>query len=176
MPEPGASSPRSASNIPMTIPEKLDLVAKLAEAAKASQKKWGVPASVTIAQAILESDWGQWWAAKMLNNFFAVALRPGNHYVAQVVPPRNKRGSNVTYHAPFRKFRSISACFQRHAELLATLSRYQPAMAVADDPLAFALQLQRCGSCTDPDYPTKLARLMAQFRLAQYDAPQKESR
>ncbi len=40
--------------------------------AQAAQKKWGVPASVTIAQAILESGWGASSLAKQANNFFGI--------------------------------------------------------------------------------------------------------
>lgn len=66
--------------------------------------------------------------------------------------------------------------FGARAKRFANDECYQPAMAVADDPLAFAIQLQRCGYSKDANYPTKLARLMAQFKLARYDAPQKAGR
>ncbi|MGH9580047.1 MAG: glycoside hydrolase family 73 protein, partial [Terriglobales bacterium] len=71
--------------------------------------------------------------------------------------------------ARFRKFPSLAACFARHGELLATLPRYGPAMACASDPLAFALELQRCGYATDPKYPAKLAAIIGQYNLTQYD-------
>jgi flagellum-specific peptidoglycan hydrolase FlgJ len=54
--------------------EQLDFIASIAPAAQASEKKYGVPASVTIAQAILESAWGK---RAIGNNYFGIKARVG---------------------------------------------------------------------------------------------------
>jgi flagellum-specific peptidoglycan hydrolase FlgJ len=153
----------------LTYKKKLEFIAHIAPLAQASQAKFGVPASITIAQAILESAWGQSQLTLKANNFFGIKARAGEDYCEfQTTEFRN--GHAVRELARFRKFRSAQESFDRHAQLLSSLGRYQAAMAAASDPLVFASRLQQCGYATDPMYPVKLADLIGDFNLTQYDA------
>lgn len=58
----------------MTRQEQIDFIEKLAPAAQESARRFGVPASVTLAQAILESRWGQSGLAREGNNFFGIKV------------------------------------------------------------------------------------------------------
>lgn len=69
--------------------------------------------------------------------------------------------------AEFRKFPSPLECFDAHGKLLAT--HYDAAMEKADDPLAFAIELQHGKYATDPNYPTLLATLIKQHGLTRFD-------
>jgi len=162
-----------------TRKQQLDFLARVIPAAQASQAKYGIPASVTIAQAILESGWGASKLAITCNNYFGIKARirdgkPIEDYADfRTTEYFGKTPTSVV--AKFRKFRSTAECFVRHAELIGTSKRYRPAMAVTNDPLAFALQLQLCGYCTDPDYASDLAGLIRQWDLTQYDNKPKEA-
>jgi len=158
----------------LTYKLKLAFIAQIAPLAQASQAKYGVPASVTIAQAILESRWGESLLTVKCNNFFGIKARAGEDYCEfHTTEFRNGPGGKKEARrelARFRKFRSAQESFDRHAQLLASLGRYQAAMAVASDPLVFAARLQQCGYATDPQYAVKLADLIGDFDLTQYDS------
>jgi flagellum-specific peptidoglycan hydrolase FlgJ len=143
-------------------------IEQMAPAAQASQTKYGVLASITLAQAILESGWGKYAIG---NNYFGIKARQGEDY-CDARTTEFVKGQKIRITARFRKFRTVQECFERHGELLATAKCYRPAMAVSGDPLAFALQLQRCGYATDPKYAQKLTDLIRDFDLTKFDAVQ----
>ncbi len=143
----------------------------VAPAAQAAQKKWSVPASVTIAQAILESGWGKSALAQQANNFFgikAVAHAQADSY-AEFKTSEFVDGRRTAEMAKFARYASPTDCFAAHAVLLALTSRYRPAMIVADDPSHFCAELQLCGYSTNPQYAASLRALIAEFDLTQYD-------
>ena len=153
--------------------EQLAFIAAIAPAAQAGQQEWGVPASITMAQAILESGWGKTQLATEANNFFGIKAM-GNDDYAQFNTTEFESGKAVRKLAKFAKYPSAVEGFDAHARLLATLPRYAPCMAAANDPLMFAIQLRACGYCTlEPvdQYPNELAALIKQFNLTQYDKP-----
>lgn len=157
--------------------EKGDLIARIGPLATSSQQSTGVPASVTIAQAILESDWGRSGLTRQCHNWFGIKARQGEAYkefaTHEFVVSANGVGKLEAVRARFKTFISDGECFYAHGRLLSTLTRYAPAMAAAADPLAFAAKLQQCGYATDPMYPDKLARLIAEFNLTRFDVKQK---
>ncbi len=157
--------------MPVTREQQFAFLKNVVTAALASQAKWGVPASVTIAQAIDESEWGQSDLARQCNNFFGIKTAHLHGEPYQRFPTHEYiNGMLKTVMADFRKYPSPIESFDDHGRLLATHVRYQPAMAVVDDPAAFALQLQACGYCTNKNYPGDLMRLVKQFDLTQYDS------
>lgn len=153
----------------ITRAQQLAFIASVAAAARASQEKWGVPASITIAQAIQESRYGTSGLARSADNYFGIKARQGEDYkrfeTREII-----HGVEVEELSAFACYHSPDESFDAHGKLLATLPRYAPAMACADDPLAFAIQLQHCGYSTDLKYPSELAALIKQFDLTQYDA------
>jgi flagellar protein FlgJ len=80
----------------------------------------------------------------------------------------------VVVDALFEKYFDAADCFEDHARLLATASRYRTAMNIAHDPDKFALELQKCGYSTSPRYGLDLIDLMREFNLYQFDAPPDE--
>lgn len=145
--------------------------------AQASQRHWGVPASITIAQAILESSnklgWGQSQLARECNNFFGIKAAhhadPGTYEAFQTAEYEN--GKLVMVPADFVHYASIGDSFDAHAKLLATAPRYRPAMAAKADPVKFAEELQACGYSTNPNYARGLMAFLQIYDLEQYDAP-----
>jgi flagellum-specific peptidoglycan hydrolase FlgJ len=146
-------------------------------AAQASQRKYDVPASVTIAQAILESSnpagWGKSHLALEANNYFGIkathSAAPDTYMEFQT--HEYLHNHIETIEAKFAKYANPAASFDAHARLLATAPRYQPAMHVCHDPEAFCIQLQKCGYSTSPSYGVTLAKLINDYDLTQYDVP-----
>lgn len=140
-------------------------------AAQYSMRSYGVPASITIAQAILESGWGQSELAKDANNFFGIKAP------AYVAPDQYDEfptaeyvgGKMVIEKARFMKYLSAQACFGAHARLLALAPRYRAAMAAKTDPARFAQALYACGYSTNFRYAGLLMQLVEEFDLTQYD-------
>jgi flagellum-specific peptidoglycan hydrolase FlgJ len=148
--------------------EQLAFIARIAPAAQMGAVQTGVPASITIAQAILESGWGDSGLAKQANNFFGIKARRADDY-AEFKTTEIRNGVAGKELARFRKFASEAQCFTAHASLLSQSKRYRPAMADADDPFVFAAKLYECGYSTDPSYPKELASLITEFHLLDYD-------
>ena len=143
--------------------------------AQAAQRKWHVPASVTIAQAILESSnehgWGQSQLAREANNFFGIKhshLRLTEHYV-EMTTHEYRDGVLKPEMAEFVRYDAIADSFDDHGRLLATAPRYRPAMARTGDPGSFASALQKAGYSTNPHYAKSLLDLIYKFDLMQYD-------
>lgn len=141
-------------------------------AALLSQHSSGVPASITLAQAILESGWGRSGLARIANNFFGIKAGANASPDEYVEMPTHEvvNGVSELEMARFARYPSIEACFKAHGALLALASRYHAAMEAAHDPAAFAAELQKCGYSTNPNYSAELMRLVREFDLGQYDA------
>lgn len=152
----------------MTRAEQLDFIKRIAPGAQQGAAQFGVPASVTIAQAILESGWGKSQLSAKAMNFFGIKARRADDY-AEFKTVEFQKGKAQKQKARFRKFGTIAESFAAHAQLLAETKRYSPAMADADDPFVFAARLAECGYSTDPSYANKLASLITEFRLRDYD-------
>lgn len=135
-------------------------------AAQLSQRKYGVPASVTLAQAILESGWGSSQLARRCNNFFGVKALPGQAY-EQFTTREVVTGRSVNELARFAKYPSAIESFEAHGRLLAT--QYKGAMKYREEPLMFCVALSQGGYATDPEYAPMLHALINQFDLEQYD-------
>jgi peptidoglycan hydrolase-like protein with peptidoglycan-binding domain len=142
------------------------LTADVIAAAEAAQHKWGVPASVTLAQFILESGAGR-HMPQGSNNPFGIKARTGEPSVAA---PTHEviGGRSVAITANFRKYTSFAEAFDAHARLLATGKPYIAAMRVKDDPNRFADALTGVYA-TDPQYGSKLRSIMLRDDLYQYD-------
>lgn len=136
--------------------------------AQTSARVWGVPASVTLAQCILESAWGTSQLARQANNYFGIKAVQGQAYV-ELPTHEVVKGRTVAELAEFAKYGTVLDCFAAHAHLLAALPRYAPAMAHKGDPFAFAQLLQTCGYSTNPNYASGLRGLITEYELTQYD-------
>lgn len=136
------------------------------QAAELSMQKWKVPASVTLAQWALESNFGKSMPAGS-NNPFGMKAAPGYPFVIATTH-EVIGGKEITVQAKFRKFNSIGEAFNAHGQLLATKPVYAKAMQVADDPDKFADALTGVYA-TDPLYGGKLKKIMKKYNLYQYN-------
>jgi flagellum-specific peptidoglycan hydrolase FlgJ len=133
-----------------------------------SMRATGVPASVTLAQAILESDWGRSSLATDGRNYFGIKATSKQGTAGSITLPTREAGIGTVI-AGFRAYNSMLESFVDHGNFLVENSRYAPALAVKDDARAFARAIQQAGYATDPNYATALINLMIKFGLEQYD-------
>ena len=167
-----AASPSSASSsakrhaTPATRNQQA-FISLVAPGAVAAQQRLGVPASVTIAQAIEESAWGQSSLAARYHNLFGIK---GTGPAGSVTLPTQEyeNGGWITIDAPFAVYRNDAESIAGHAELLATSGYYARAMADRAYPDAFANNLTGVYA-TDPDYGANLIALMRLYNLYQFD-------
>lgn len=144
-------------------------IALVGPAAQASAKTSGVPASFTVAQAALESGWGESLLARQGKNLFGVKADPS--WRGQVLTFNTReflRGAWVTVPAHWRKYADWQACMDDHAAFLRQNRRYAPCFACSSGE-AFARAVAQAGYATDPDYADKLVSIIDQHRLARLD-------
>jgi hypothetical protein len=136
------------------------------EAAKASQARWGIPASVTLAQWIVESAWGSAMPPDSNNPFGIKALdsQPAVESETREVV----EGKTVTITARFRRFASLTEAFEVHGRLLATAAPYQKARTYMQDPDRFADALTGVYA-TDPQYGETLKWVMDNYKLKAHE-------
>jgi flagellum-specific peptidoglycan hydrolase FlgJ len=143
---------------------RLDFVRSVAEGASFSDWSLGVPASITLAQAILESDWGR--SAPGNNLFGLKGVGPAGMTRRRVVEYHNGRRRVRT--AAFRAYHDPIGSLLDHAKILAESRHYARARGAAEDPAAYAAALQGTYA-TDPRYASKLVALIDRYALDRFD-------
>lgn len=144
-------------------------IAAIAPAAQACAKHTGVPASVTVAQAALESSWGR--RAPGMNLFGIKADASWRGPVTSQVTHEVVNGETVTITARFRAYSTWQGSIDDHAAFLTGNPRYRPAFAFKDGP-SFARAIAKAGYATDPLYADKLIAIMSTRGLGALDHPE----
>jgi LysM repeat protein len=137
-------------------------IQQFAPLAVSEMKRTGIPASIKLAQAILESGDGNSRLAKRANNHFGIKCHDWRG--PRIYHDDDHRGEC------FRKYRSADASFQDHSDFLSTRSRY--AFLFDLDPTdyaAWAQGLKSSGYATNPSYDRLLIRIIEENQLHQYD-------
>ncbi|RQZ57474.1 mannosyl-glycoprotein endo-beta-N-acetylglucosamidase [Burkholderia cepacia] len=144
-------------------------VAAIARAAQACAKRTGVPASVTVAQAALESSWGK--RAPGMNLFGIKADASWRGPVTSQVTHEVVDGETIPITAHFRAYSDWQGSIDDHAAFLTSNPRYRPAFAFKDGP-SFARAIAKAGYATDPLYADKLIAIMSTRGLGVLDHPE----
>jgi flagellum-specific peptidoglycan hydrolase FlgJ len=124
----------------------------------------GIPASITLAQGILESGAGTGDLAMQANNHFGIKCH------------KEWTGASVRHDddAPqecFRKYDKASQSYRDHSEFLTSRPWYLPLFKLPkNDYKAWAYGLKKAGYATDVKYPQKLIGIIEKYQLQQYDA------
>ncbi|MEZ4984155.1 MAG: glucosaminidase domain-containing protein [Saprospiraceae bacterium] len=121
-----------------------DYMGRFTEVAQAEMQKYGIPASVKMAQAILESEAGQSMATKVDNNHFG-----------------NPMG-NQTYESAWRNWREHS---------LLIVNQFPNLLSLGNDYRAWARGLEKAGYSPSPNYANQLLEIIDRFHLEQLDDP-----
>jgi flagellar rod assembly protein/muramidase FlgJ len=150
-----------------------EFILRLTNVAVESQRNSGVPASITIAQAALESAWGESGLAKAGNNLFGI--KADSRWRGETLTLKTRefiKGQWLVVPAKWRKYSSWQASIDDHAAFLKANPRYQPCF-LCQSTDAFARALLKAGYATDPSYADKLIGLIAQHRLSALDQESK---
>lgn len=143
-------------------PKYVAYIEKYAQLAINSQKKHHIPASITLAQGLLESAAGESKLAVKCNNHFGIKC--GSSWYG-----RTMRQNDDAIGECFRCYDNPKASYDDHAEFLKR-QRYAFLFDYAiTDYKSWAHGLKRAGYATDPAYPNKLIRLIEDYQLYQYD-------
>lgn len=139
-----------------------DYIRRYASIAQQEMETYGIPASITLAQGLLESNAGDSKLAVESNNHFGIKCR------------RKCRGctcrnySDDSDYDMFRVFQSVSESFREHSLLLQG-SRYSKLKSYGTDYRKWAHGLKKAGYATDPRYGHKLVRIIEVLNLDRYD-------
>jgi flagellar protein FlgJ len=168
-PPPTATAPAG----PLATSSNTAFIASAVAPAQQSQREYHVPASVTIAQAILESGWGRSRLSANDRNYFGMKCFGGPGTIAvgchdYATTECDAAGCYPTT-ASFKVYRNATDSFRDHGRLLATASRYRAAFGYTANPNRFVAEVHKGGYATDPNYTTKLVTLMNTYNLYRYD-------
>ncbi len=148
---------------------KQNFIKQLAPIAQAEQRQYGVLASITLAQAALESDWGKSELSAKYNNLFGIKNPNGSLMTTQEYVD----GQWTTIRDTFAVYGSWEDSVKAHTQLFVNgtdwnTDHYGSVLQAKNyEQAAWALQNQ--GYATDPDYAEKLIALIKQYNLNQYD-------
>lgn len=151
---------------PTTIPytqRVADYIAEYSSIAQEEMLQYGIPASIKLAQGILESGAGVGELTMKANNHFGIKCHTGWEG-DKVYHDDDERGEC------FRKYTDPKYSFRDHSLFLTQRSRYKDLFKLRkDDYVGWSKGLRKAGYATDPRYPEKLIGIIERYNLKQYD-------
>ncbi|MEH6763765.1 glucosaminidase domain-containing protein [Aequorivita antarctica] len=152
--------------VPVNIPysERVaNYIKEYSDIAKEEMLQYGIPASITLAQGILESGAGAGELTMKANNHFGIKCHTGWEGDS-VYHDDDERGEC------FRKYKDPKYSYRDHSLFLTQRSRYQDLFKLRkDDYKGWAKGLRKAGYATDPKYPDKLIGIIERYNLEAYD-------
>jgi len=140
-----------------------DYINMYKDLAVAEMKRTGVPASITLAQGMVESDYGRSTLARTGNNHFGIKCH--NNWTGPVIRKHDDRRNEC-----FRKYSSAEQSFRDHSDFLRNGSRYNFLFALdPTDYKSWARGLKKAGYATNPDYANMLIRKIEENNLSCFD-------
>ena len=141
--------------------------------AAAEQYRTGISAGVTLAQAMLESNFGKSELALYANNHFGLKCK--SSWTGQCYTKASKEQDKTTLavhvvESKFRAYASVEESYADRANYLASEARYKHLFNLAStDYVAWAKGLQEAGYATDVNYAKKLIQFIEQHQLQRFD-------
>ena len=147
-------------------------IKKIAPAAQREQRRYHIPASITIAQAGLESNWGRSRLAAKYNNLFGIKATSKTDRV-KMTTTENVKGKTIEVKQYFQTYRSWADSINAHTQLIVNGTADNHArfrnVQTASNYRQAAVALQKGGYATDPNYANKLIYAIQKFHLDKYD-------
>jgi flagellum-specific peptidoglycan hydrolase FlgJ len=144
---------------------RLQFVARFYKTAQIEQQKFGIPASISLAQGIIESNAGNSRLARMTNNFFGLKCFQLGCTLAHCGIYADDSKSDR-----FRKYTSPWQSWRDHSKFLAERAHYQ-FLFETQDWRKWADGLDEVGYASDKNYCQKLTKIITDFKLYVYDLP-----
>lgn len=167
---------KPVSNVVVTGRPDADYINTYKHIAISEMKRTGVPASITLAQGMIESNFGKSTLSREANNHFGIKCHNG--WTGATVRHDDDRRNEC-----FRKYKSPEESFRDHSDFLRTGSRYRFLFDLSPyDYEGWARGLKKAGYATNPEYASMLIRKIEENNLTLYDMeaiagtkPQKKS-
>lgn len=144
-------------------PKSLAVIKRFKKVAREEQEKYAIPASITLAQAILETRSGESPLAIKNNNWFGMKCFSKNCKTGHC-----SNFSDDTHKDFFRIYTTAWESFRAHSKLLQA-QRYRKCYDCNLDYVCWAKALKKAGYATDKYYSQKLINLIEGYNLQQYD-------
>ncbi len=160
------------AQVAVEIDQEQAFIDKISAYAKVLQSEYGVLPSISIAQAILESNWGNSELSEKYNNFYGIK---GSEEANTVLMNTKEFVDEewIEINGRFRIYESWQDSMNAHTKLFVEGTTWNPqqyaAVLAADNYRDAAFALQASGYATDPTYPEKLIELIQQYKLDQFD-------
>ncbi len=156
--------PKSASANFIPEFEQQLFIESWANMAVEQMRLYGIPASVTLAQAIVESGWGNGYVARQANNYFCI--KGNNGWTGPIVKAQDDDPDSSS----FRQYLTIEESFQDHSKFLLENRRYQLLFRLGQhDYKGWAYGLKSAGYATKSDYAEYLISTIEKYGLYLYD-------
>ncbi len=157
------SSNEAAPTVNLKRQKAEDYIRRYAKVAIAEHRKFGIPASIKMAQALVESRAGE----------STLARKNHNHFGIKCFSKKCKTGhcSNLTDDSHkdfFRIYHSAWESWRAHSQLLNS-KKYKPLQKYGDDYKAWAKGLKKLGYATDKNYDKKLIEIIETYQLYRLD-------
>lgn len=124
---------------------------------------------MTIAQAILESNWGKSSLSQQENNYFGI--KGSSEYRKYATLEYDNEWKEI--HASFRSYPSLEASVEDYAKLIVYGTDWNPELyhpvIEAQTPREAAYALKEAGYATDPSYPEKIIEIVERYDLVKFD-------
>ncbi len=158
------SNPFAPAN-PATLKDKetLQYLKRFGDVAVVEMHKFGIPASIKLAQGIIESRSGH----------STLAVKNNNHFGMKCFSKKCKKGHCANFHDDnhkdfFRKYSSAWESWRSHSKMIVS-GRYKKLLKYKNDYKNWALGLQSAGYATDKRYADKLIAVINKYQLYEYD-------
>ena len=141
----------------------MNYISQYKDLAISEMNRSGIPASITLAQGIVESDYGRSRLAVEANNHFGIKCH--NNWSGRTI-----RHDDDARNECFRKYRHAEESYRDHTDFLVNGSRYARLFELSQtDYVGWARGLKEAGYATNPDYANMLIRKIEELGLHQYD-------
>ena len=146
----------------------LQYIKRYAPIAVSEMHKYNVPASITLAQGILESGNGRSQLASKSNNHFGIKCHTG-WKGAKVYHDDDEKGEC------FRKYKYVESSYEDHSQFLSGRRRYASLLTLKKtDYKGWSKGLKKAGYATDKNYPKKLIKIIETYELYEFDKIRKK--
>ena len=139
-----------------------DYINRYKDVAIQEMQRYGIPASITLAQGLLESGAGQSELCRKGNNHFGIKC---HEWSGRTIYHDDDESQEC-----FRAYNSALESFEDHSRFLAEKPRYKRLFSLSrTDYKGWARGLKECGYATNPQYANSLIGIIETYQLHQYD-------
>lgn len=171
----GAAAPVQYSTASATGDRNVDYVSRFKDAAIREMETGGIPASIILAQGILESAAGTSDLAQNANNHFGIKCSGGWNGQTYYKRDDDKDANGNSIESCFRSYNEVGESFHDHGEFLRDPKKYNRYGFLFNldrtDYKSWSRGLQSAGYASSPTYSSQLINLIERYKLYEYDRP-----